>query len=112
MEPIPYHPFTDLKLLRNLGGRLSLTGQPDDLSTFQFPNRRVSCMHQSLNRPIFFLAQFSHSQHHFTSLFACFSFSFLIEYHICRMHHLACPFQIASANDSSTRVFLCNLHSR
>src|SRR2546425_12761715 len=89
MEPIPDHPFTGLELLRNLAGRLSLTGQPDDLSTFQFPNRRVSCMHQSLNRLAFFLAQFSQSQHHFTSLFACCSFSFLKVYHSCRMHHLA-----------------------
>src|SRR2546425_10291257 len=88
MEPIANHAFTHLKLLRNPGGRLSLTGQPDDLRTFQFPHRRVSRMHQSLNRLSFFLAQFSQSQHHFTSLFACYSFSFLKVYHSCRMHQL------------------------
>jgi hypothetical protein len=93
MEPIAYHPFTNLKLLGNLGSRLSLTGQPDDLRAFQFPNGRVARMHQSLNRLSFFLAQFSHSQHPFTSLFACFSFSFLKVYHSCRMHHLGHPFK-------------------
>src|SRR5436190_15508005 len=91
MEPIPYCPFTHLKLLGNLGCLASLTGQPNDLRAFQFPNRRVARMHQSLNRLSFFLAQFSHSQHHFTSLFACFSFSFLKVYHSCRMHHLVVP---------------------
>jgi hypothetical protein len=87
MEPIANHTFTDLKLLGNFGGRLSLTGQPNDLRAFEFPNGRVSRVHQSLNRLSFFLAQFSQAQHHFTSLFACFSFSFLKEYHIWRMHH-------------------------
>jgi len=73
MEPIPYHAFTHLKLLRNLGGRLSLAGQPDDLRSFEFPNGRVSCMYQSFNRLSFFLGHFSQSQH-LTSLFAYCSF--------------------------------------
>src|SRR5258708_17108442 len=88
MEPIAHHVFTDLQLLGNLGRLASLAGQPDDLCAFEFPNRRVSRMHQSLKHLVFFLGYFSQSQHHLTSLVACFFFSFLKEYHIWLMHHL------------------------
>jgi hypothetical protein len=55
MEPVAHHAFTDLQLLGNLWRLASLTGQPDDLRSFEFANGRVSGMHQSLNRLSFFL---------------------------------------------------------
>jgi hypothetical protein len=88
MEPIAHHTLAHIELLGNLRRPLSLARQPDDLRSFAFPHRRVSCMHQSFNRLLFFLAQFSQSERHLLS--PCLP-AFLLPqvYHTCRMHHLA-----------------------
>lgn len=61
MEPIAHHPLAHVDLLCNLGRQLALTGQPDDLRSFEFPHGRVSGMHESFNRLLLFFAQFSQS---------------------------------------------------